>query len=121
MLMPPSRLLQREIDEIRNIGWKTKTTHFQSHQCVSDDMHDRSEFPRSSCDQPSMDSLTGFSIPRHFLCRCCRRFGQGLGGRHCNRLLRWFQMTLVLHGLVIESPPGETLYGVDFDLGLGPD
>ena len=126
-LMAPSRVLRRVVDEIHNIGWITKSTHFQSHQYVCADTYDAA---CSSCgasatlsyDQPSMGSLTGFSIPRPFLHLRWLRSRYGLDGRQCNHLLRWFPKLHVNSGDVVESPPrGALLFGVGFDLGLEPD
>ena len=64
MLMAPSRLLRRVVDEIiLYYRMDNESTHFQSYQYLSDsddsDTHIRSEIPRLSCDQPSIGSLTG--------------------------------------------------------------
>ena len=83
----PSRLLGRAVDEIHSIvGWITN----QSDQYGMSD--DPSEFPRLSCDQPSIGSLTGvlYTLPTPVSFSAPIQAWPGWA-----HLLRWFQMTHV--------------------------
>ena len=127
-LMAPScgdsHVLRRVVDEfIVRDGKRNQLTSSRS-SCVLI----RMDLPvpvvgsQLSYDQPSMRSLTGFSIPRHFLRLRWPRSRHGLDGRQWNHLLRWFSKIPVEIGDFVESPPRGTLvYGDEFDLGLVPN
>ena len=117
----PSRLLQRVVDERVEIGWIAKSTYFLIPQWESrilkgpprqyvpsgsgwdDGPCDTvlSASARLSCSQPSIGSLTGFSIPCYLLCCYWRRSGHGLVRCQWNGLLRSFQIIHVLHTIVL--------------------
>ena len=95
-------------------GWIAKSTYFEIPHWGfgrSRDSHDpylsccKVLFARLSRSQPSMGSLTGFSIPCHLVCCYWHRSRPCLDRCQCIGLLRPFQMIHVCNGLVIGAPP----------------
>ena len=133
----PPRLLQRVVDEMVDTGWIKKinilfdsamgTLYIEGstssvHQYVlsgsgwDDNPCDTvlSASARFSCSQPSIGSLTGFSIPCYLLCCYWRRSGHGLVRCQWNDLLRSFQTIHVCYGMRMEAPPFGT-FCIDCD------